>query len=95
MLCAALVLVLIFAVRSRKDPLPTDVADLAQQILNGTSAGWDIDDYEHLHPREPRLAALWKETMNVGGLPEEWIKLDDSAKLNLQKIIQEIRELIR
>jgi hypothetical protein len=53
----------------RKDPSPLDVADHAQGLLNGVSGTWDVDEYEHLNPREPRLRDLWRRTMAIGGLP--------------------------
>jgi hypothetical protein len=63
-----------------KDPTPLDVADRAEQLLNGTAYGWDVDDYEHLNPREPQLRELWGRTMATGGLPEEWTRLDENKK---------------
>ncbi len=42
------------------DPTPNDVAGRAERLLNGTSAGWDVDDYEHLNPHERRLNDLWQ-----------------------------------
>jgi len=76
-----------------KDPKPEAVADRAERLLNGTSHGWDVDDYEHLNPHEPRLRELWQRTMAVGGLPEEWVRLDGSKKTELRDIIAAMRHL--
>jgi len=70
------------------------VADRAEQLLNGTFGGWDVDDYEHLNPRAPRLRELWRRTMAVGGLPEEWVNLDSRKKTELREIIAAMRQLI-
>jgi hypothetical protein len=78
---------------TRKDPSPEEVAQRAERLLNGTSAGWDVDDYEHLRPREPHLRELWQRTLALGGLPEEWVRLDDERKRELQSVICAIRQL--
>lgn len=78
---------------TRKDPTPQEVAERAERLLNGTSAGWDVDDYEHLRPKEPRLRELWHRTMAVGGLPEEWVRLEETKKHDLQALIREMRVL--
>jgi type IV secretory pathway TrbD component len=79
------------AILTRKDPNPIEVAERAERLLNGTSSGWDVDDYEHLHPREPQLRELWQKTMTIGGLAEEWVRLDDGRKRELQGVIRAIR----
>lgn len=87
------VAVVILNVLFRKPPLPSVVADHAQRLLDGTGGTWDVDDYEHLNPREPQLCELWRETMEIGGLPEEWPGLEHSKRNKLQDIIQAIRAL--
>lgn len=77
----------------RKDPSSRDVADQAQALLDGTSGTWDVDDYEHLNPREPQLRELWRRTLSVGGLPEDWPQLDDQKTNELRYLIRAIREL--
>jgi hypothetical protein len=78
---------------TRKDPTPEEIAERAERLLNGTSAGWDVDDYEHLRPTEPHLRELWQKTIALGGLPEEWVRLDDGRKRELQSVIRAIRQL--
>ena len=43
---------LLIAGRLRKDPKPSEVADFAEKLLNGNGYGWDVDDYEHINPRD-------------------------------------------
>jgi hypothetical protein len=76
-----------------KDPTPLAVADRAEHLLNGTAYGWDVDDYEHLNPREPQLRELWRRTMATGGLPEEWPRLDENKKSELRDIIGLLKQL--
>jgi hypothetical protein len=62
-------------------------------LLNGTYCGWDVDDYEHLHPKREQLKDLWKRTMWIGGMPEEWTRLDEETKNKIREVIDEIRRL--
>jgi hypothetical protein len=55
--------------------------------------GYDVDDYEHLNPKDPRLRELWRKSMVVGGLPEEWVRLDEAKKNELRDIIRSLRQL--
>jgi hypothetical protein len=87
------VLILVLLTRFSKDPSPIAVADHAQRLLDGTGGGWDVDDYEHLNPREPQLRELWQNTMKIGGLPEEWTTLNKDRTNELQNIIRAIRGL--
>jgi hypothetical protein len=80
---------------TRKQPRPTEVADRAERLLDGNCHGWDVDVYEHLNPKNPQLEDLWRQTMGIGGLPEEWGKLDDGKKNALRAVIQEIRRIDR
>ena len=77
----------------RVDPAPNVVADDAERLLKGTFSGWEVDDYEHLNPRDPRVRELWRRTIDVGGLPEEWVRLDESKKDELRDIIRTLRRL--
>jgi hypothetical protein len=79
--------------RLSKGPMPTDVADHAERLLDGKGVAWDVDDYEHLNPREPELRELWHKTMQIGGLPEEWPRLDDARKDQLRDIICAVRRV--
>jgi hypothetical protein len=77
-----------------RDPTPLEVADRAERLLEGWhTAGWDVDDYEHLNPHEPRLRELWSRTMYIGGMPEDWLRLDEPQKCELRNIISQIRAL--
>ena len=87
------VAVVILNVLCRKPPSPSVVADHAQRLLNRTGGTWDVDDYEHLNPREPHLHELWRKTMEIGGLPEEWPELESSKRDELQDVIRTIRAL--
>jgi hypothetical protein len=84
---------ILFSILRRKGPTPQEVAERAERLLNGSSVGWDVDDYEHLRPKEPELRDLWRKTMTLGGLPEEWVQLDDARKRDLEGVIRAIREL--
>jgi hypothetical protein len=86
------VVLVVLAFLTPKDPTPAEVADLADSILNGTCAGWDIDNYEHLNPKDPEVRELWANTMELCGLPEEWPKLDNESKDKLRGIIHSIRQ---
>ena len=85
----------IFGIASTKGPFPSAVADHAQRLLEGTGGAWDVDDYEHLNVREPRLRDMWRRTIEIGGVPEEWVRLDEGKKRELQDAIEAIRELGR
>ena len=78
-----------------KDPNPVDIADHAERLLNGTAQGWDVDHYEHLNPRSSALKELWQRSLDVGGLPEEWLRLDELRKAQLRQVIAELRKLRR
>jgi hypothetical protein len=87
------VAILIVRTRFSKGPLPAEVADHAERLLEGRDVAWDVDDYEHLNPREPELRELWRRTIQIGGLPEEWPRLDDVRKNELRDIICAVRLL--
>jgi hypothetical protein len=77
----------------KKKPFtPLDLADQAKRILSGQGREWDVDDYEHYHPKDPRLEDLHRETLRFG-LPEEWVRLDDVQKGRLQAIIKQIGQV--
>jgi len=82
-------------VMTSKDPLPQEVAEFAERLLNGNSNGWDVDNYEHLNPKDQRLRDLWLSTMSIGGLPEEWVSLNEEKKSELREVIQKLIELER
>lgn len=77
-----------------KKPLtPQEVADRAERILNGSYGGYDVDDYEHLNPKNPQVRELWHTTLSVGGLPEEWVRLDEAKKNEVRELIRSLRQL--
>jgi hypothetical protein len=78
---------------TRKQPTPTEVAESAEHLLDGISDGWAVDDYEHLNPKNEQLRDLWRRTMGLGGLPEEWAMLDDETKSRIREVIAEIKRL--
>jgi hypothetical protein len=69
------------------------LADRAEALLSGSYGGWDVDDYEHMNPRDPKVRNLWQSTIAVGGLPEGWAGLDDLKKKELREVIQRLRQL--
>lgn len=79
--------------RTRKDPIPSDVADRADRILAGTYGEYEVDDYEHLSPKSSKLKELWEATLSVHRLPEEWEALDEAKRNELRELIRKIREL--
>jgi hypothetical protein len=76
-----------------KEPAPQELAERAERLLNGHFGGYEVDDYEHLNPKDPHVKELWRRTMAVGGLPEEWVRLDEEKKDELRGIIQSLRQL--
>jgi len=36
---------------------------------------------------------MWRRTIEIGSLPEEWVRLDEHKKHELQDAIHDIREL--
>jgi hypothetical protein len=82
---------LIFGIITAKDPTPEELADCAERLLSGTYAAWDVDDYEHANPKDPVLKDLWRSTMSAGGLPEEWVRLDEEKQNEIREIIRKLR----
>lgn len=85
--------VLVLNHRFAKDPAPQALADEIERLLNGTYFGWDVDDFEHQSLRDPQLRELRRRSLEVGGLPEEWIRLEEGQKNQLRQIIRKLREL--
>ncbi len=84
--------VLILSVRFAKDPTPQALADEIERLLTGSHGGWDVDNFEHRKIRDPQLRDLWHRTMEIGGLPEEWVRLNEEQKGKLRNIIKQLRE---
>jgi hypothetical protein len=82
---------IVVGIVTRKQPTSTEVAERAERLLDGSCGGWAVDDYEHLNPKNEQLKDLWRRTMSIGGLPEEWTRLDDETKSRMRKVIAEIR----
>jgi hypothetical protein len=55
--------ILLFTILARKDPTAQALADRAEAMLSGSYGGWDVDDYEHMNPRDPKVRNLWQSTM--------------------------------
>ena len=72
---------------------PQEVADRAERLLSGSFGGYEVDDYEHLNPKDPQVRELWHRSMAVGGLPEEWVRLDEAQKNEVREIIRNLRQL--
>jgi hypothetical protein len=83
----------LFNILMAKDPTPQELADHAERLLCGDYGEWDVDNYEHRNPKDPKLRDLWHRTMAVGGLPEEWVRLDEGKKKELQEIIRTLRQM--
>jgi hypothetical protein len=78
--------------RLAKDPTPTVLADQIERLLTGNYAGWDVDDFEMQHIRNPILKDFHRKCMSIG-LPEEWPKLSQEQKDQLQRVIAELRQM--
>ena len=76
-----------------KDPTPGEWAADIERLLTGQAHGWDVDEYEHLYPRDPQLREMWKRSLALGGLPEDWVRLDGAKKDALREIIRSLRDL--
>ena len=87
------VALVVLEVMTRKESIPSDVADRADRILSWTYGGYEVDDYEHLNPKSPKLRNLWEATLCIHRLPEEWVGLDEEKKSELRELIRKIREL--
>lgn len=85
--------VLVLNHRFAKDPTPHALAEEIERLLTGTYIGWDVDDFEHRSIRDPQLSEVRRRSMEVGGLPEEWIRLEEEQKHELREIIRQLREL--
>jgi hypothetical protein len=86
------VAVFVIAHLASKDPTPQQVADDAEGLLNGRHDGHDVDDYEHLNPANAAMRDLWRRTLEVGGLPEDWVNLDEEKKNEMRDIISQMRQ---
>jgi hypothetical protein len=87
------VILLLFAILTRQGPTPLELADRAERLLDGDAQGWDVDDYEHANPKDPTLKELWRRTMAVGGLPEQWPTLDSENKNAMREVIRQMRQM--
>jgi hypothetical protein len=76
-----------------KDPAPQALADEIERLLVGTFGGWDVDNFEHQSIQDPQLRDLWRRSMEIGGAPEEWVRLDEARKDELRQVIRDLREL--
>ena len=85
------ILILLLASRFSKDLSADEVADRAEHLLNGTFGSWDVDDYEHLGVRDSKIRELWRKTLEIGGMPEEWTRIEEDKKSAIQSIIAELR----
>ena len=47
---------------------PQELADRAERLLSGSYGRWDVDDYEHVHPKDPHLRELWRPAGRVGAI---------------------------
>src|SRR5256885_7676923 len=59
---------IVLNVLTAKGPTPQELADRAECLLSGSSQGYDVDEYEHLNPKDPHLRELWHRSM-AGGRP--------------------------
>lgn len=85
--------VLVLNRRLTKDPTPQALADEIERLLTGRYGAWDVDNFEHRGIRDPQLRELWQRSMQVGGLPEEWVRLNKEQSDQLREVIRELREL--
>jgi len=78
---------------SAKDPTPQTLADEIETLLTGYYGGYEVDDFEHRRIRDPQLKEFWHRSMEIGGLPEEWVRLDEGRKCQLREVVRSLREL--
>ena len=83
----------LLGILTAKSVSPQQVADHAERLLNGYYGGYDVDDYEHLNPKDPRLRELWHRSMAVGGMPEKWMGLNEAKRNELREIVRDMRQL--
>jgi len=76
-----------------KGPTPQALADDIDRLLTGSFGGYDVDNFENQRIRDPQLRKLWRESMDVGGRPENWVGLNDEQKGQMREIIRRLREL--
>jgi hypothetical protein len=86
------VAILVVSFMTSKELSPQEVGEFAQRLLDGRVAGLDVDDYERLNLKDPILRELWQSTMSIGGLPEEWVELNQDRKNELREIIPKMKE---
>lgn len=89
----AIVVLFVLGAFFKRQPDPRTVGDFVERLLNGEFGGYDVDDYEILKPRDAALRDLWRKTMEVGGSPEEWVRLDDERKNELRGLAQQMKRL--
>ena len=78
-----------------KDPSPATLADQIEAFVNGWEiAGWDVDDFEHQRISNPQLRAFWLKSMEIGGHPEDWGRLDEEKKNQLRDLVQGLRNWV-
>ena len=95
LLLAALSLIGWWLNRKQLEATPTELAEQAERILDGSSHGWDVDDFEHSFPATAEAREILHECMKLYGLPEEWHKLDEPQKAGLRELIERLRGLDR
>jgi hypothetical protein len=76
-----------------KDPTPQALADAIDRLLTGSFGGYDVDNFENQRIRDPQLRKLWRESMDVGGGAENWVRLNEEQKGQMREIIRRLREL--
>ncbi len=89
----AVVVLVVLGACFKRQPDPRAVGDFVERLLNGDIGGYDVDDYEILKPRDAALRDLWRKTMEVGGSPEGWVRLDDERKNELRDLAQQMKRL--
>jgi len=70
------------------------LADQIEQFLNGQTWGWDVDDFEHQGIKNPTLKDHWRRSLEIGGHPEDWVRLDEEKKEQLREIIRKLRSTV-
>lgn len=74
-----------------KDPAPTVLADQIEQFLNGQTWGWGVDDFEGQSIKDQTLKSCWRRSFEIGGDPEDWVRLDEGKKEELREIVRKLR----
>jgi hypothetical protein len=50
-----------------------------------------VDDFESQSIKNQTLKNYWRRTFEIGGDPEDWVRLDEGKKGELREIVRKLR----